>query len=199
MKSKSGVATNDPSAESGTRLLTRAQVARALGVGVSTVRRLEGRVLHPVVGIDGIHRFDPREVEEHQASSGAAPRAAAKPPRERSRKGSADPGVEGKRHARAFRLFEAGRSHAEVVIEAALPSHIVRQLHEEWRAGYRRPAPPPAEDTEPAARPRDEAAEWAEWERQMQQLSSEFAPRDARTRSGQGRRTPRWRRWWSPR
>lgn len=44
-------------------MLTRAQVAKRLGRSIATVRRLEGVALHPVLDSDGIHRFDPDEVE----------------------------------------------------------------------------------------------------------------------------------------
>jgi hypothetical protein len=43
---------------------TRSAVAAILNVSVTTVRRIEGTLLHPVKGEDGIHLFDPAEVEE---------------------------------------------------------------------------------------------------------------------------------------
>jgi len=43
--------------------MTRKQVAARLGRSLATVRRLEGDVLHPVVDANGVHQFDPQEVE----------------------------------------------------------------------------------------------------------------------------------------
>jgi hypothetical protein len=43
---------------------TRSVVASTLNVSVTTVRRFEGSLLHPVKGADGIHLFDPSEVQE---------------------------------------------------------------------------------------------------------------------------------------
>jgi hypothetical protein len=176
------------------RLLTRAEVARRLGVGASTVRRLEGGALQPIRGSDGVHRFDAREVDAYRAVRGGE-RRRKKPPSKASPK-TAPVRAEGKHHARAFRLFEAGRSHAEVVIETALPSDLVRRLYVEWRAGYRElPASPPRiEEDDDAIRAR-EAAEWAEWERRMQALSSEFEtppPRPVALGSARERLEWRW-------
>jgi hypothetical protein len=44
-------------------MLTRGQVAKRLGKSVATVRRLEGRELHPRRDTKGVLRFDPEEVE----------------------------------------------------------------------------------------------------------------------------------------
>lgn len=44
-------------------MLTRSQVARRLGRSLATVRRAEGRVLHPTVDVRGVHRFDAAEVD----------------------------------------------------------------------------------------------------------------------------------------
>lgn len=44
-------------------MLTRGQVAKRLGKSVATVRRLEGRELHPRRDAKGVLRFDPDEVE----------------------------------------------------------------------------------------------------------------------------------------
>ena len=43
--------------------LTRAEVARRLGVSVTTLRRMEGTRLHPTRRADGTHVFDETEVE----------------------------------------------------------------------------------------------------------------------------------------
>lgn len=44
-------------------MLTRSGVARRLGKGIATVRRMEGIELHPVKDARGVHRFDRAEVE----------------------------------------------------------------------------------------------------------------------------------------
>lgn len=44
-------------------MLTRTQVARRLGRSLATVRRAEGKTLHPTVDGRGTHRFDPVEVD----------------------------------------------------------------------------------------------------------------------------------------
>src|SRR5688572_28098770 len=43
--------------------LTRSQAARRLGVSVTTLRRMEGAVLHPEKGPGGVRIFDVSEVE----------------------------------------------------------------------------------------------------------------------------------------
>jgi hypothetical protein len=56
-------------------MLTRSQVARRIGRSVATVRRMEGRSLHPGHGPRGARIFDPDEVEdvaERIARSGRA-------------------------------------------------------------------------------------------------------------------------------
>jgi hypothetical protein len=155
------------------QLLTRAEVARKLGVGASTVRRLEGGALQPILGSDGVHRFDAGEVDAYRAVRGGQRRRKNLPSKASPK--TAPVRAEGKHHARAFRLFEAGRSHAEVVIETALPSDLVRQLYVEWRAGYREPPAPPPRigDDDDALRAR-EAAEWAEWEAKMHALNADL-------------------------
>lgn len=43
-------------------MLTRAQVAARLGKSIATIRRMEGRELHPRRDAHGVHRFCPKEV-----------------------------------------------------------------------------------------------------------------------------------------
>lgn len=45
------------------RMLTRSQVARRIGKSIATVRRLEGRVLHPLLGDGDVRLFHESEVE----------------------------------------------------------------------------------------------------------------------------------------
>jgi len=44
-------------------MMTRSGVAKRLGKSIATVRRMEGVELHPTLGGDGVHLFDPDEVE----------------------------------------------------------------------------------------------------------------------------------------
>jgi len=44
--------------------MTRKQVADRLGKSLATVRRIEGVLLHPTVGLNGTHHFDPDEVDD---------------------------------------------------------------------------------------------------------------------------------------
>jgi hypothetical protein len=45
-------------------MLTRSEVAKRLGKSIATVRRMEGRELQPQIDGDGVHLFDPAEVED---------------------------------------------------------------------------------------------------------------------------------------
>lgn len=45
-------------------MLTRSQVARRIGRSLATVRRLEGKELHPRPDARGVNRFDSKEVDE---------------------------------------------------------------------------------------------------------------------------------------
>jgi YD repeat-containing protein len=99
--------------------LTRATVCRILGVTRSAVVHYQktGR-LTSVVDADGIHRFNREEVDALAATR-------------RARRLQT---VSGDVAADVFRLFEAGYSPAEVVIELAQPTEIVRALWEDYKA-----------------------------------------------------------------
>lgn len=59
-------------------MLTRAAVAKRLGKSIATVRRLEGRALHPTVDDNGVHRFSHEEVQDlaQRVRDGLVPLAA---------------------------------------------------------------------------------------------------------------------------
>jgi MerR HTH family regulatory protein len=99
--------------------LTRGTVCKILGVTKNAVVHYEktGR-LNPTRDADGVHRFDRAEVE-----------ALAQTRRARRLQT-----VGGDVAADVFRLFEAGYSPAEVVIELAQPTEIVRALWEDYKA-----------------------------------------------------------------
>lgn len=57
-------------------MLTRSQVARRIGRSLATVRRLEGKELHPRSDARGVNRFDPGEVDalaERLMETGSVP------------------------------------------------------------------------------------------------------------------------------
>ncbi|MBI2894418.1 MAG: hypothetical protein HYY06_12780 [Deltaproteobacteria bacterium] len=100
--------------------LTRSQVAERLGTSIASVRRLEGKKLHPRRGPRGVWLFDPAElaaVAEEQTSS-----LTAKPRR------SADGDVA----AEAFARFNRGLGPREVVVELRQPPHVIIGLHRVW-------------------------------------------------------------------
>jgi transcriptional regulator with XRE-family HTH domain len=109
--------------------LTRADVARRLGISRSSVRRLEGGELHPELGADGIWRFDPAELRSSVTAT-------------RSVRPSARPAVQvtsgttaaerGRLAARVFRLFERQWTLPQIVLATKQPPDVVRALYHEW-------------------------------------------------------------------
>jgi hypothetical protein len=98
-------------------MLTRAEAAALLRCSISSVRRLEGEALHPIVGADGVHRFDPAElarVASHRSSR------------------SVDGSKEGERDARVFEALEEGKGLREIVTTFRLPADLVSRLHASW-------------------------------------------------------------------
>ena len=98
---------------------TRSAVAALLQVSVTTVRRFEGTLLHPVKGEDGTHLFDPIEVQEL-----ASRRPAATPVKNST--------AEGEVAAAAFALFKKKTSPRDVVIELEQSPAVVQKLQEDW-------------------------------------------------------------------
>ena len=98
--------------------LTRGKVAGMLGVSVATVRRMEGKTLHPRQ-VDGTWRFDPDEV--------ARIHPAEKPSSKRSTPQSA-----GDLASDLFHRFDQGQDLRAIVEELHLPPEQVRSLYQEW-------------------------------------------------------------------
>jgi hypothetical protein len=98
---------------------TRSAVAAVLQVSLTTIRRWEGTLLHPVKGADGIHLFDPTEVQD----------LASRRPTPASAKNSI---AEGEVAAAAFALFKKKTSPRDVVIELEQSPAVIQKLHEEW-------------------------------------------------------------------
>src|SRR3954469_6470109 len=88
-------------------LLTRADAAALLHCSISSVRRLEGDVLHPIVGADGVHRFDPTEFVRGAGHRLARP---------------VDGSKEGERDAQVFEALEEGKGLREIVTTLRLPA-----------------------------------------------------------------------------
>jgi DNA-binding transcriptional MerR regulator len=112
--------------------LTRDDVAKRLGVSVSTVRRLEGSRLHPLITDKGVRRFKPADVEQLAAILAAeqnTPRNAEK---------AAVRAVEltkGELAALVFERLEQRHSLAEIVIALRVPPDDVRELYHTWLVG----------------------------------------------------------------
>ena len=150
--------------------LSRPAVAAALGVHVTTVRRLEKRGLLRAAGSNGrwpIYRADDVEtlIKRLQPARAAPTRL---------------PLTEGQLTVRAFELFRRGLSHEQVVIELEQPATKIREFFDQWRAGYRQPPqvrPVEEHDTvDPAAVER----EVRDWEKAMMDLMRLDDEEDAR-------------------
>lgn len=99
--------------------ITRGEVAGLMGVSITTVRRLQGRDLHPRRSADGVYLFDPREVEEV--------RARRPPPPEK-----VDSLGPGELAAAAFKLFRDGVDVRDAVIALARQPAEVEALYADW-------------------------------------------------------------------
>jgi hypothetical protein len=155
-----------PAEQAAEARLTRKPVAERLGVSVFKVRSLEGKALHPEV-VNGVHYFDPAEVERVARELSG-----------RARRSSPETRSEGEIAALVFRAFEEDKDLHAIVTELAVPPETVRVLYRQWRE-------PDLEAAEVARqrRERAEAARRAEaeeqrrhdeqmerWEKTMQRL-----------------------------
>lgn len=100
---------------------TRHQVAEHLGVSIATVRRMEGRELHPEIEATGIRLFDATEVRLLRAERGRPV------PSRRDRAGAIS--------AKVFGLFRSDADLREIVITAHVRPTVVRDLYDEWLVG----------------------------------------------------------------
>lgn len=103
------------------KTLTRRDVEEALGISTASVRRLEGKSLHPTKGEDGIVRFDPDEV------------AAVVAARTRSSAVKLRSSADGELAAEAFTRFSKGLGVREVVIDLRQPPEVIQALYRQWR------------------------------------------------------------------
>ena len=98
-------------------LLTRAEAAALLRCSISSIRRLEGHTLRPVVGPDGVHRFDPVDLVRVASERSPITVAASK---------------EGERDAMVFEALEDGKRLREIVTTMRLPVDVATKLHAAW-------------------------------------------------------------------
>ncbi len=164
--------------------ITRGEVARALGVAVASVRRLEAVRLHPTRGDDGVWRFDPAEVSALVAERRQITRPVV----------AAADLTDGEVAALVFGLFEEGKTFSATVRELRLPPDRIRQLHRQWRAGFADVEDDlGAEEDIELQRARDER-ELLAWERrvfELQQRDDEIERRDRLERM----QAPTFREW----
>jgi len=145
-------------------------------VAVATVRRLEGKRLHPRFE-NGVWLFDPVEVTKVvDQRSADAPVAKVRP---------ASPGAVA---SAVFRLLDDGRSFREIVQLTEQRPAIVRALHREWRCGFKVPDHVEGDDEIERARDRDDR-ELRVWEQQMMELGRREDEYDLRSRDVRRPRT----------
>jgi hypothetical protein len=101
--------------------LTRAEVARRLGVSVTTLRRMEGTKLHPTRRADGVHVFDETEVE--------AVLVTYRQVRSRTTRATAEDGALA---ARAFECFDQRVSVSDVVKRLEISPERAAALQLAW-------------------------------------------------------------------
>jgi DNA-binding transcriptional MerR regulator len=99
------------------RLLGRAETARLLGVSKSTLRRMEGGALAPVVGPKNVRLFQ----EEHVQALVVTRRSRAP-----------DARAPGDTAADAFELFDKDVHPVEVVKQLRVPPDLIESLHQQW-------------------------------------------------------------------
>jgi hypothetical protein len=102
------------------RLLTRGQVARRLGLSLSTVRRMEGEQLNPIVGARGVRYFEETEIQTVLV-------------RVRRTRMPDDERADGALAAAAFTLFRNGVAVVAVVKELRESPEKVEKLFEDWK------------------------------------------------------------------
>lgn len=114
------LAPEDPGSPAGMgAFLTRGEVATILRVSIATVRRWQGKDLHPRRDDDGMYLFDPQEVQALRARRPAPPEPCE----------CRDPG---ELAAEAFKLFRDGVDQRDVVIALKRPPQEIEQLYIAW-------------------------------------------------------------------
>jgi Tfp pilus assembly protein FimV len=102
------------------RLLTRGQVAQRLGLSLSSVRRMEGVQLKPIVGERGVRYFEETEIQTVLV-------------RVRRTRVPDDDRANGALAAAAFTLFRNGADVVAVVTELREAPAKIEELFERWK------------------------------------------------------------------
>ena len=102
------------------KLLTRGQVARRLGLSLSTVRRMEGVQLKPIVGERGVRYFEETEIQTVLV-------------RVRRTRMPDDERAGGALAAAAFTRFRIGADVVAVVTELRESPEKIEKLFEHWK------------------------------------------------------------------
>lgn len=112
--------------------LTRDDVAKRLGVSISTVRRLEGTRLHPSIDDKSVRRFKASDVERLAKELEAEQRS---PRNAQQAVVRAAEIPKGELAALVFERLEQRHSLAEIVIALRVPPEDVRDLYHSWLVG----------------------------------------------------------------
>lgn len=112
--------------------LTRDDVARRLGVSISTVRRLEGTRLHPLIDDKSVRRFKASDVERLAKELEAEQRS---PRNAQQAVVRAAEMSKGELAALVFERLEQRHSLSEIVIALRVPPEDVRELYHTWLVG----------------------------------------------------------------
>jgi DNA-binding transcriptional MerR regulator len=112
--------------------LTRDEVAKRLGVSISTVRRLEGARLHPLIDDKSVRRFKASDVERLAKELEAEQRS---PRNAQQAVVRAAEMSKGELAALVFEKLEQRRSLSEIVIALRVPPEDMRDLYHTWLVG----------------------------------------------------------------
>jgi hypothetical protein len=112
--------------------LTRDDVAKRLGVSISTVRRLEGTRLHPSIDDKSVRRFKASDVERLAKELEAEQRS---PRNAQQAVVRAAEMPKGELAALVFERLEQRHSLSEIVIALRVPPEDVRELYHSWLVG----------------------------------------------------------------
>ena len=112
--------------------LTRDDVAKRLGVSISTVRRLEGTRLHPLIDEKSVRRFKASDVERLAKELEAEQRS---PRNAQQAVVRAAEMSKGELAALVFERLEQRHSLSEIVIALRVPPEDVRDPYHTWLVG----------------------------------------------------------------
>ena len=99
------------------RLLGRAAAARLLGVSKSTLRRMEGEKLEPVLGPKNVHLFHEEQVQALVMTR---------------RTSVGDTQAIGDVAANAFQLFDENVHPVDVIKQLRIAPNVIDSLHQQW-------------------------------------------------------------------